>query len=181
MSSCTAIKRMICGTELDLRAPNPIPDTALCIDDARTMEQNYMILKDFYPTTLGSNANEHDNRIISFTYQQMKDNIEYLTREALKSGIPEEKLGFRVYFAAKKNEPFNKGELKTINRGEVAFSTVFFVATKKGATEDENDYINIYEIPALNYGGSRRPPNNPYNPDPTQRCPLIGTKGHNHY
>jgi hypothetical protein len=151
-----------------------IPETALCIDDAITMEKNYVMLKGF-----DKNPN-HDNRIISFTHEQMESNLNYLTAQAEKRGISEEELGFRVYFAAKKEESFVKGKLKSIGSEEEAYSTVFFVATIKGESEDANDYKNIYEIPALNYGGSRRPPNNTYNPDPAQRCPLIGTNGHIH-
>lgn len=152
-----------------------IPDTALCHKDAMTMEENYIVLKDFI-----SKPN-HDNRIISFTHEQMESNLNYLTAQAKKRGISEKELGFRVYFGAKKNESFNKGELKSVISGEEAYSTVFFVATVKGDSDDENDYINIYDIPALNYGGSRRPPNNAYNPpNPTQDCPLIGTNGHRH-
>jgi hypothetical protein len=124
-----------------------IPDTALCIKDARMMEENFVVLKDF------KTKPDHDNRIISFTHEQMESNLNYLTAEAKKRGISEEELGFRVYFAAKKEEAFVKGELKSVSPGEEAYSTVFFVATIKGDTNEASDYTNIYDIPDLNYGG----------------------------
>lgn len=186
MSSCTAIKRLVCGTT-PLPTTIQLPDTALCTKDAKTMEENYKTLKGFSPVR-GNNKYEYDNRVISFTYQQMKDNIEYLTAAALKmEGIEEEDIGFRVYIAAKAEEEFlrpgeldmTKGDTKSIitKPGETYYTTVFFVATRKGESEDPNLYENIYKIPALDYGGSRRPP---IEYKSNLQCPLIGTKGHNH-
>lgn len=173
MSSCTAIKRWICETDPESEVPIEIPKTALCTKDAKTMEENYMILKGFSRADqpAGVAPDEFDNRVISFTYQQMKDNIEYLTAAALKmEGVEdEEDIGFRVYIAAKAEGEFLrpnevdkiKGDTKSIKNGDGSatyYTTVFFVATRKGESEDANYYENIYEIPALDYGSSRRPP-----------------------
>lgn len=175
MSSCELLKEWFSG-----KATLPsIPDTALCTKDANTMEENYKTLKGFRKEIKG----EYDNRVISFTNKQMKDNIEYLTAEALKRGVDEDKLGFRVYIAAKAEDEFDvpdrvKGDAKSIMKeGGTYYTTVFFVATEKGESEDPNYYENIYEIPALDHGSSRRPPN-PYAPSVDHRCPLIDVDGH---
>lgn len=158
MSSCDAFKGWLSGKAP--LPPTPLPDTALCTKDATTMEDNFIELKGFRKEIKG----EYDNRVISFTNKQMKDNIEYLTAEALKRGVDEDKLGFRVYIAAKAEDEFDvpdrvKGDAKSIMKGGgIYYTTVFFVATEKGESEDPNDYENIYEIPALDYGSSRKPP-----------------------
>jgi hypothetical protein len=146
-----------------------VPDTALCTIDAQTMEDNYIVNKDFI------NHPGYDNRVISFTNKQMVDGLTYLREKAKEHNVNEEELGFRVYIGAKYIEDFNqkvdkvKGDMKSIrNEPGIYYTTVFFVATKKSAdSDDENDYENIYEIPALNYGGSRRPPKK-Y--EPTLKC-----------
>jgi hypothetical protein len=178
ISSCTTIKQWINGPTPTIAV---IPDTALCTIDAKTMEENYMTLKDFFePDDI---VNEYDNRVISFTYEQMMDNLEYLIVEGRKRNINKEELGFRVYIAAKAGDEFLlpgevdsiKGDTKSIkNGGGTYYTTVFFVATEKVGSEDANLYENIYEIPALDYGGSRRPP---IKYESNQPC-LI--PGHNH-
>lgn len=158
MSSCDLLKEWFGGKA----TLPPIPDTALCIIDAKTMEENYKTLKGFIRGD--KTVNEYDNRVISFTNKQMKDNIEYLTAQALREGVDEDKLGFRVYIAAKAEDEFDvpdrvKGDAKSITKeGGTYYTTVFFVATEKGESEDPNDYKNIYTIPALDYGSSRKPP-----------------------
>jgi len=150
LNSCSELKEVIHGS---VPRTAQLPTTALCTNDAKTMEENFITFKDI------DTNNELDNRVISFTYEQMMSNIEYLITEAKIRGIDKEKLGFRVYFGAKPEGNFNKGELKSIQLGEEGvYSTVFFVATLKGESEDASDYENVYEIPALDYGGSRRPP-----------------------
>ncbi|WP_156168868.1 hypothetical protein [Kordia jejudonensis] len=170
LNSCGTLEQLVCESGVDT---NVLPETALCTKDASTLEQNYITLKGFNSRDpkLGPG---HDNRIISFTYEQMLGNLKYLIVKARELGIDKEELGFRVYFGAKKDESFNKGELKAIASNEVAYSTVFFVATVKGTSDDENDYENVYEIPALNYGGSRRPPDNEYKSDLI--CPVHGKR-----
>lgn len=182
MSSCSAIQELVCGTTSVPPAPL-MPDTALCTKDAKTMEENYKTLKGF--SRAGEIDNEFDNRVISFSNKQMKDNIEYLTAEALRRGVKEENLGFRIYIAAKAADEFDivdqfKGDTKSYKNGiGTYYTTVFFVATEKRESEDANYYENIYEIPALDHGSSRRPPN-PYAPSVDDKCPLIGVKGHTH-
>ncbi|WP_162819774.1 hypothetical protein [Kordia sp. SMS9] len=134
------------------------------------MEENYVINKGFDQNP------EYDNREISFTNKQMVDALAFLRGKAREENVNEEELGFRVYIGAKYIEDYNqkedkvKGDMKSINdEPGIYYTTVFFVATRKGATDDVNDYENIYEIPALNYGGSRRPPKNYDSP---LECPV---------
>lgn len=138
--------------------PTKLPDTALCTLDATTMEENFRILKGFDQDEF------FDNRVISFTHEQMLDNLNYLISEAEKRDISEEKLGFRVYLGAKHIDDFTetdpiKGDMKSIkDKPSTYYTTVFFVATLKGDSDDASTYSNVYEIPALNYGSYRRPP-----------------------
>ncbi|MEM6721509.1 MAG: hypothetical protein AAF611_19440 [Bacteroidota bacterium] len=138
--------------------PVPLPSTALCAKDAQTMEENYITLKGF------DSIPDYDNRVISFTHKQMMESLNYLQSEANKRDIEDEKLGFRVYLGAKFIDEFKevdsiKGDMRHIKDVPgTYYTTVFFVATRKGTSDDPSDYENVYEIPALNYGGSRRPP-----------------------
>jgi len=138
--------------------PLTLPSTALCTKDAQTMEENLIKLKGFDIDF------DQDNRVISFTHDQMMENLNYLKAEAEKRNIDEEELGFRVYLGAKHEGEFQvvdsiKGDTKSIKTTEGKFyTTVFFVATLKGDSDDPCTYENVYDIAALNYGGSRRPP-----------------------
>ncbi len=149
----------------------PLPDTALCTKDATTMEENYIVHKAI------DIENEVDHRVISFTNKQMKDNIEYLTAKAHKEGIEEDKLGFRVYIVAKAADEFDvpdlvKGDAKSIlDKKEPYYTTVFFVATQKGDSDNPNDYENMYTVPALDYGSSRIPPP-PIKYQSNKPCPI---------
>lgn len=156
-----------------------LPPTALCTKDATTMEDNYIELKGFR-----RGEHEYDHRVISFTNKQMKDNIEYLTAKAREEGVEEDKLGFRVYIAAKSADEFLgpneidkiKGDTKSYTgEGDIYYTTVFFVATKKGDSDDPNYYENVYTIPALDYGSSRIPPIQYKSNKP---CPIHPDKTH---
>ena len=143
--------------------PGRLPTTAVCTLDAVTMEENFIKLKKFDDI----DEPEYDNRVISFTHDQMIENLNYLTAEARKHNIDKEQLGFRVYLGAKAEDEFLgpneidsiKGDTKSIkNVDGKYYTTVFFVATLKGNSDDPSKYENVYEIAPLNYGGSRRPP-----------------------
>ncbi|MEM6684918.1 MAG: hypothetical protein AAF617_03895 [Bacteroidota bacterium] len=150
-----------------------LPSTALSAIDAQTMEENYIKLKGF------DSVPRYDNRVISFTHDQMMESLNYLKTEAKKRNIDDEQLGFRVYLGAKHADEFDvedlvKGDTKHISEAQgTYYTTVFFVATLKDGSDDPNEYENVYEIPALNYGSSRRPPKKYESNVP---CPVLGPK-----
>ncbi|WP_298515244.1 hypothetical protein [uncultured Kordia sp.] len=156
---------------------NPViePENALCTQDARTFAQNY----------IKHRCDTCDNRVISFTYEQVKEYLEYMQSKAEELSIDEDILGFRVYLGAKHEQEFEekdliKGDARQIGNAEGDFyTTVFFVPTiNLKNSSDAGDYENMYEIAPFNHGSSRRPPN-PYDPD--EPCPVALTNSsHTH-
>lgn len=152
-----------------------VPENALCTQDARTFAQNY----------IKHRCDTCDNRVISFTYEQIKEYLEYMESRANELSIDEDKLGFRVYLGAKHEQEFEekdliKGDAREMGRAEGDFyTTVFFVPTiNLKNSSDAGDYENMYEIAPFNHGSSRRPPN-PYNPN--KPCPIgITNSSHTH-
>ncbi len=152
----------------------PVPDNALCTNDAQTLEENY----------IKHQCNIDDYRAISFTYEQMKGYMNYLEDRRKKLNINEETLGVRIYFGAKEEREFGvdkspKGSLKDFDNAEDnIYTTIFLTPTlNKNNSNDAGDYENMYEIAPFNHGSSRRPPN-PY--IPSEPCPLINVNGHRH-
>lgn len=145
-----------------------LPDNALCLKDAQTLEENY----------INKEGDITDNRVFSFTYDQIADYMSYLRYQGNKLGIDEKDLGLRIYLGAKLENEFTDDYIKNSNNkgksekrdGELRlctpiteektfYNTVFLTATQKSETSDDpGDYINIYKIAPMNYGSSRRPP-----------------------